>query len=287
MSQHDHHPGFIKGPGVAALCGLMLPLALLSACAGSSEENRHSAQTQGPEKPHYLAAVLEPVRDSNAEPAEQAEQREQDRHRNRETTPDRDRHTSREKNTATGAETTAVSPPSTNGPTREQDLMTVMVLEPQSGQFARFGLKTPLTGEPEQSATGPAPEADPVVLVPPEPRQLRFAFDTSELSARDQSLLSAHARFLKARPDYRLTISGHTDASGPAGYNRRLSYRRAQSVALFLQGKGVDPAQLEVTGLGSDRPRAGEPHQQRRVELDYQGPQMLSRQQEQGGVSLP
>ena len=51
---------------------------------------------------------------------------------------------------------------------------------------------------------------------------------------------------------YRFQIAGHTDASGSAEYNRRLSRDRAETVRRFLVTRGIDPDRLEVVGNGED-----------------------------------
>lgn len=247
MSQQWSPKRLIKGSGIVGLSSLVL----LGGCAGNGEENSRSAQAATPEETHYLTDVLEPVT-GNASPGDHHQDSSPDNQRQHDAVP---------------VEKTA----SVNRESKEEEAMTVMVLDALNGH-------PPVVVPPPREMQQAKPQQ--AVMVPPEPMRLHFAFDTSELSARDQTRLSAHARFLKANPDYRLQISGHTDASGPQGYNRRLSYRRAQSVALLLKGKGVDPVQLQVTGRGSDQPLAGtdSPHELRRVELDYQPPQLLSRQ---------
>ena len=52
--------------------------------------------------------------------------------------------------------------------------------------------------------------------------------------------------------DYRFQIIGHTDASGSADYNRRLSRARAESVRQFLLDAGIPAERLEVVGSGED-----------------------------------
>lgn len=65
-------------------------------------------------------------------------------------------------------------------------------------------------------------------------------------------------------------ITGHTDASGRAEYNKQLSYRRASAVRDFLIGAGIDASRLAVCGMGEERlknrddPEAAE---NRRVEI--------------------
>ena len=48
----------------------------------------------------------------------------------------------------------------------------------------------------------------------------------------------------------RFVIGGYTDASGSAGYNERLSEKRAASVVDYLKSKGVDRGRLEPIGHG-------------------------------------
>ena len=51
-------------------------------------------------------------------------------------------------------------------------------------------------------------------------------------------------------------VSGHTDSTGSADYNLKLSRERAGSVAAYLQGQGVKQSRFEVMGLGSSNPIA-------------------------------
>lgn len=61
---------------------------------------------------------------------------------------------------------------------------------------------------------------------------------------------------LKQCPTSRITVEGHANRDGDArGYNNRdLSQRRALRVRDELVRRGIDPAQLEVSGFGTARP---------------------------------
>lgn len=67
-----------------------------------------------------------------------------------------------------------------------------------------------------------------------------------------------------------LTLEGHTDASGEAGYNLRLSRRRAEAVVAYLVSRGVAWQRLSAVGYGESRPlpvyQPTDPRQ-RRVEI--------------------
>jgi OOP family OmpA-OmpF porin len=80
------------------------------------------------------------------------------------------------------------------------------------------------------------------------------------------------AESLLANPEVRIEIGGHTDATGSAATNRRLSLQRAQSVKAYLVRKGVRPDRLETVGYGPDNPIATNDTEEgrrenRRVEL--------------------
>lgn len=56
--------------------------------------------------------------------------------------------------------------------------------------------------------------------------------------------------------DAALAIVGHTDSSGDEQQNRRLSLARAQAVADWLTGRGIDADRMIVGGVGSAAPIA-------------------------------
>ena len=63
------------------------------------------------------------------------------------------------------------------------------------------------------------------------------------------------AKKLKSNPKYILVIEGYTCKLGPEEHNRDLAQRRAESIKrLFVEEKGVDPAQLELHTYTSSDP---------------------------------
>lgn len=103
-----------------------------------------------------------------------------------------------------------------------------------------------------------------------------FKFGSQELTSESTSLLDEVASILKANSQYsKLTIAGHTDATGPEDYNQELGLMRAQAVKDYLLSKGVKGENIEVVSFGEDKPidtnetiegRANN----RRVEFDFQ-----------------
>ena len=51
-----------------------------------------------------------------------------------------------------------------------------------------------------------------------------------------------------------LLVEGFTDSDGDPGFNQQLSEARAQSVAEWLIGQGIDPARITAVGHGADQP---------------------------------
>lgn len=59
---------------------------------------------------------------------------------------------------------------------------------------------------------------------------------------------------MNENPAMRIEISGHTDNTGSADLNNRLSLDRANSVAGYIIGKGIDRSRIETRGFGSGQP---------------------------------
>lgn len=83
-------------------------------------------------------------------------------------------------------------------------------------------------------------------------------FETSKAVLRATSIptLDDVAAKLLANPTVRVEISGHTDNTGNAASNLRLSQARAEAVRAYFIGKGVAADRLTARGFGSSRPVA-------------------------------
>jgi outer membrane protein OmpA-like peptidoglycan-associated protein len=94
----------------------------------------------------------------------------------------------------------------------------------------------------------------------PQPRQVDlqvpFDFDSAQLRADSRPLLDRLALTMQDTRLERLRfrIEGHTDATGGADHNDRLSERRAQAVAQHLIQAGVGSERLDRVGKGSREP---------------------------------
>jgi outer membrane protein OmpA-like peptidoglycan-associated protein len=107
----------------------------------------------------------------------------------------------------------------------------------------------------------------PVVL-----RGVTFQSGRSALNPDSYTVLDIVAASLVANPDIRIEIAGHTDNTGSAAVNTRLSQARADAVRAYLASKGVGPERMVAKGYGPTVPVATNTTpagraQNRRVEL--------------------
>lgn len=106
-------------------------------------------------------------------------------------------------------------------------------------------------------------------------RGVNFATGRADLTAESTPILDEVVAAFKANPEFtsRVEVGGHTDNTGTAATNRRLSLARAQTVVKYLVDNGVPAAQLVARGYGPTKPiasnRTAEGRaENRRVELN-------------------
>ncbi|HKY38619.1 MAG TPA: OmpA family protein [Polyangiaceae bacterium] len=86
-------------------------------------------------------------------------------------------------------------------------------------------------------------------------KEVHFQHDSTEILPDSMGLLEELAELFKSKPDIRLAeVQGHTDNTGSAVYNQRLSQGRAQAVVDALVRLGVTPDRLVAKGYGADKP---------------------------------
>ncbi len=86
---------------------------------------------------------------------------------------------------------------------------------------------------------------------------LLFGFNSSTLSPASKKSLTKFAQILVENPTMDIAIYGHTDNVGSKEVNQRVSKRRADRVADYLQTKGVKYSQFKtVEGLDFSQPIA-------------------------------
>lgn len=115
-----------------------------------------------------------------------------------------------------------------------------------------------------------APAASPAKAIA---IQLKFQSGSARIATESIGYLETVAALLKQAPTMSLVVEGHTDASGRADKNQKLSAERAESVKNYLVDKlGVEAQRIQAVGKGSSEPLAGKDPRfpgNRRVQLRF------------------
>ena len=121
------------------------------------------------------------------------------------------------------------------------------------------------------------------MVVQPKKVELRekVQFDVGKATIKPESgpLLDEIAKVMNEHPEITgVVIEGHTDSTGSATLNTRLSQGRAESVMKALVDRGVDKARLSAKGFGPTRPIASNDTPEgreanRRVEISIAQPE--------------
>ncbi len=83
---------------------------------------------------------------------------------------------------------------------------------------------------------------------------INFDFDSAQLRADSKQKLAGVVKLLQDNPSIRVRVVGHTDSTGPEGYNLGLSIRRADTVRKYMVSQGVKITRLSATGKGEAQP---------------------------------
>jgi OOP family OmpA-OmpF porin len=117
----------------------------------------------------------------------------------------------------------------------------------------------------------PAPEPEAVTPPPPPPapapeakeagtyvfRNIYFDFNKANIKPESEPILDEVSNFLKANPDMKMEVQGHTDNIGTAEYNMKLSERRAEAVKAYLvKDEAIKSDRLTTKGYGLTMPVA-------------------------------
>jgi outer membrane protein OmpA-like peptidoglycan-associated protein len=130
----------------------------------------------------------------------------------------------------------------------------------------------PPPAKPKLVAVGNATLQGNRVMIPGE---LEFDLDKATIKPTkgNEDILNTLNEFLKQNANVtKMRIEGHTDNTGKADHNDKLSQERADAVAKWLSDKGVDKNRLISKGFGASRPLVANDteehkHQNRRCEF--------------------
>jgi len=82
----------------------------------------------------------------------------------------------------------------------------------------------------------------------------RIRPNCSTQSARRASMTSAAPASIKKNPAAKIRITGHCDERGSDDYNITLGMKRATAAKEYLVRVGIDPARIDVSSLGREKP---------------------------------
>lgn len=85
-------------------------------------------------------------------------------------------------------------------------------------------------------------------------RAVQFDTGRSTLKSESFSVLNQIADIMRRYPDYNIAISGHTDNTGSATANQKLSERRAKACYEYLTTRGIVSDRMNFVGYGESRP---------------------------------
>ena len=118
-----------------------------------------------------------------------------------------------------------------------------------------------------------SPSDDGVIIVA-EP--FVFPAESADLPESFFSLADLGVAIMSRFDQTQMTITGHTDSSGDAAANQKLSEERAEAFKTYLVDKGVDASRVTVVGKGSSDPAfpndtAANRAKNRRIEVSLKG----------------
>ncbi len=117
--------------------------------------------------------------------------------------------------------------------------------------------------DPTEEAPPPPPPPPPPSPPPPQKKHIElsadsyFDFNKATLKpAGKERIDSEIIPPMKEHSELRALVEGHTDSIGSEAYNLRLSERRANAVADYMESQGISSSRITTKGWGKSKPVA-------------------------------
>jgi outer membrane protein OmpA-like peptidoglycan-associated protein len=117
----------------------------------------------------------------------------------------------------------------------------------------------------------PPPPPPPPPVTTTSSKQLRnvyFLFNSAWLMPAHQDKVDKAVAYLKANPNSKLMLVGHSDLIGAERYNTGLSKRRAESIKKAIVAQGIAASRIQTKGEGSKYPLASNDDEKEGRELN-------------------
>jgi len=120
----------------------------------------------------------------------------------------------------------------------------------------RYSFAQPTAVAPAHTAMAPAVAphgaAHPMAADVGQDFQVFFDFNKATLTPEAKHIIASAAKEYKQAGYAKIAVTGHTDTVGSAGYNEKLSDKRAMAVEAELKKLGVESSHIKATGVGKD-----------------------------------
>lgn len=150
-----------------------------------------------------------------------------------------------------------------NVPVEDKGGTAVNTVPPKTDNAATSAVKTVDIAKTDQDAA--MRQANRIVY---------FDYDSYAIRPEFQSVIEAHAKYLKTDKSKKVALEGHTDERGGREYNLALGQKRAEAVRRALTLLGVGEAQMEAVSFGKEKPAVqgsteAAMEKNRRTEISY------------------
>lgn len=85
-------------------------------------------------------------------------------------------------------------------------------------------------------------------------QNIQFEFNSSVLKTSSYAILDEFVKMMKAKPEVKFQLNGHSSAEGTEQRNMMLSVDRANAVKAYLVNNGIKSSNLITKGFGESTP---------------------------------